>query len=69
MDATGAGDTFLGCALHFVLQHGMDGLNGARLAELLRFANAAASLITTRRGALSVMPTPEEIAALLRTRA
>lgn len=69
VDATGAGDTFFGCALHFVLQYGMDGLNGARLAELLRFSNAAASLVTTRRGALSVMPTPEEIAALLRTRA
>ena len=31
------------------------------LKELLTFANAAASLITTRKGALRVMPTREEI--------
>ena len=35
------------------------------LEEMLRFANTAASIVTTRRGALRVMPEPEEIQALL----
>ena len=29
--------------------------------EMLTFANASASLITTRKGALRVMPTREEV--------
>ncbi len=32
---------------------------------MLRFANAAASLITTRKGALRVMPEKEEVEAFL----
>lgn len=36
-----------------------------QLQEMLRFANAAASLITTRKGALRVMPAREEIEAFL----
>ena len=61
IETTGAGDTFGGCALHFVLQYGLDGLNEDRLHQMLTFANAAASLVTTRKGALCVMPTPEEV--------
>lgn len=61
IETTGAGDTFGGCALHFVLKYGLDGLNEDRLHEMLTFANAAASLVTTRKGALCVMPTPEEV--------
>ena len=44
---------------------GMAGLGTTELEEMLRFANAAASIVTTRRGALRVMPEPEEIQALL----
>jgi fructokinase len=32
---------------------------------MLRFANAAAALVTTRRGALRVMPSMDEIAEVL----
>lgn len=39
----------------------MEELAEENLKELLTFANAAASLITTRKGALRVMPTREEI--------
>lgn len=39
----------------------MEELTEENLKELLTFANAAASLITTRKGALRVMPTREEI--------
>ena len=48
-------------SLNYILEHGMEGLTEENLKELLTFANAAASLITTRKGALRVMPTREEI--------
>ena len=44
---------------------GLYGLNEENLTEMLRFANAAASMITTRKGALRVMPSQEEIRHLL----
>lgn len=60
-DTTGAGDTFYGCILHYILEWGLNDLKVGQLREMLTFANAAASLITTRYGALCVMPTEEEI--------
>lgn len=65
IETTGAGDTFGACCLHYILEHGVAGLGTTELEEMLRFANAAASIVTTRRGALRVMPEPEEIQALL----
>lgn len=66
VDTTGAGDTFCALVLHFVLEHGLDDLEEADLGEMLMFANAAASIVTTRRGALRIMPEKEEIERLLR---
>lgn len=68
IETTGAGDTFCGCVLHYVLEHGLDGLTDEELAEMLRFANAAAALITTKKGALKVMPSVEEVEALIKER-
>ncbi len=65
IEKTGAGDTFEGCALHFVLEYGLDGLNEKNILELLSFANAGATLITTRKGALKVMPSKKEIESLI----
>lgn len=86
IDATGAGDTFMACALGYILrmagvysatQSGggalveitrewepenlFRGLDEYHLSDLLTYANATASLVTTRKGALCVMPTREEI--------
>lgn len=61
IETTGAGDTFMGCVLSKVLQKGFDNLTTTDLEEMLEFANAAASIITTRKGALRVMPDKEEI--------
>ena len=61
IETTGAGDTFCANSLNYILEHGMEELTEENLKELLTFANAAASLITTRKGALRVMPTREEI--------
>lgn len=65
VDTTGAGDTFMGCMLHRLLETGLENLSAEELEGMLRFANGAASLITTRKGALRMMPTPQEIEALL----
>lgn len=61
IETTGAGDTFCGCILHYILEHGLAQLGKDDLKEMLTFANSAASLITTRKGALRVMPFEEEI--------
>lgn len=68
IETTGAGDTFCATILNFVLKYGLDGFDEEKLKELLVTGNAAASLVTTRKGALKVMPTVEEIEALIRER-
>ena len=52
----------------YVLEYGLDGLNEERLKEMLTFANAAASIITTRKGALRVMPEPDEVKRFIESR-
>ena len=69
IETTGAGDTFGGCVLHFVLERGLRDICEKDLKEMLTFANAAASIITTRRGALRVMPSPDEIGKMMECRA
>ena len=68
IETTGAGDTFCATILHFVLKYGLDGFDEEKLRELLVTGNAAASIVTTRKGALKVMPTVEEIKKLIRER-
>ena len=65
IETTGAGDTFMACVLNAVLEKGLDSLTEDDLYEMLRFANAASSIITTRKGALKVMPKREEIISVL----
>ena len=60
IDTTGAGDTFLGCCLTYLLDNGMD-LSSEQLQQMLTIANVAASIGTTRKGAIKAMPTKEEI--------
>lgn len=67
IEKTGAGDTFTGCMLGYILDHGMENLTEKNLKELILFANAGASLITTKKGALNVMPERSEIEALIKT--
>lgn len=65
IETTGAGDTFCACVLHYVLLHGLGGLTKSNIAEMLNFANGAAALVTTRKGALKVMPERAEIEKLI----
>ena len=66
VETTGAGDTFGACILNYVLEHGWQPYTKEELKEMLTFANAAASIITTRKGALRVMPTREEVESALK---
>ncbi|MCI8371512.1 MAG: carbohydrate kinase [Lachnospiraceae bacterium] len=66
IETTGAGDTFMGAVLNAVLDYGWNEYEAVQLEEMLRFANAAASLVTTRKGALRVMPERREIETLIR---
>ena len=56
IETTGAGDTFCASVLNFVLEHGLEGLTADDLDQMLRFANAAAYLVTTKKGAIRSMP-------------
>ena len=56
IETTGAGDTFCACVLNYVLERGLDGLHEQDLKDMLRFANAAAYLVTTKKGAIRSMP-------------
>lgn len=65
VETTGAGDTFCGCMLHFILKYGIDGFTPESLEDMLSYANAAACLVTTRKGALRVMPSVPEIKSFM----
>lgn len=64
-DTTGAGDTFCGSVLGFVLENGLENLSEKDLEQMLLYANAAASIVTTRKGAICSMPEKQEIESLL----
>jgi fructokinase len=61
IDTTGAGDTFCACVIDSVLREGLDGYDEEKLYQTLRIANAAAAIVTTRKGALLAMPERNEI--------
>ena len=65
IETTGAGDTFCACVLNYILEHGIGNLTEADLDRMLRFANAAAYLVTTKKGAIRSMPQREQVEALL----
>ncbi len=49
IETTGAGDTFMACVLNMVLENGWNRMDRQKLYEMLEFANAAASIITTKK--------------------
>ena len=66
IETTGAGDTFCGAILSKVLEYGLRDYSQQELSDMLSFANAAAAVVTERKGALRVMPKPEEITDRMR---
>ena len=65
IETTGAGDTFCGSVLNFVLENGLDGLTDAQLEAMLRFANTAAYIVTTKKGAIRAMPERAQVEELI----
>lgn len=65
IDTTGAGDTFCGSCLAYLLDHDMETLTEQQLVSMLQFANAAASLVTTKKGAIRSMPSYDDISQLI----
>lgn len=65
IETTGAGDTFCGSSLNYIVEHGFENLTEEQLGELLTFANAAAAIVTTKKGAIRSMPEREEVEALI----
>lgn len=66
IETTGAGDTFCASVLSFLLENGITGLTPEQRKDMLRFANAAAYIVTTRKGAIHAMPEREEVEQLLK---
>ena len=66
IETTGAGDTFCGSSLNYLVDHDFDNLTEEQLGEMLIFANAAAALVTTKKGAIKAMPVKEEVLELIR---
>lgn len=70
LDTTGAGDAFWGAFLFSVgaLGKKIGELDFAEIYEFARFANAAAALCVTKRGAIPAMPELHEIEILLKNK-
>lgn len=66
IETTGAGDTFCGSSLNYILEHDFENLTEEQLGEMLTFANAAAAIVTTRKGAIRTMPEKVEVENLIR---
>ncbi len=60
-DTNGAGDTFFGAALSKLCKEELDTLTVDKLESILAFANKAASITTSRHGAIPAMPTLAEV--------
>ena len=59
-------DTFCASAVNYIIDHPIDELNEKDLKEMLRFANAAAYIVTTKKGAIRSMPDPEDVEEILK---
>ena len=63
-DTNGAGDTFFGSFLsRIALRGGLGGLTSEEISAYVRFANKAASITTSRPGAIPAMPAIQEVEA------
>ena len=63
VDTTGAGDTFVGALLYYLDYHKQkpDQISPEMIKDGLCFANHAAAIVTTKKGAMNAAPTLEEL--------
>ncbi|OES46391.1 carbohydrate kinase family protein [Domibacillus iocasae] len=72
-DTTGAGDAFIGSFLFKMLEAGttlenMEDVLVRNGKEIVRFANAAGAFTTTGKGAISALPSPQQMENMLKPR-
>lgn len=67
VDTTGAGDTFFGSCLYKILQGELDNPSKQSIYEVLRFANAAASIVASKKGTIKIMPNASEILQVIQS--
>lgn len=70
-DTTGAGDAFVGGFLYQLLdrdagQDNLEAIVSEHHQEILAFANSAGALVTTGKGAISALPTKEQVLELMK---
>jgi fructokinase len=61
IETTGAGDAFCGSVLDYLLSNDINSLTESQLLEMITFANGAAALVTTKAGALRIMPNRQNV--------
>ena len=68
IDTTGSGDCFFAGALHCLLSYGKaaDCLTSGETEHMLAFANASGSLASTKLGAVSALPSVDEIESCMK---
>ncbi|KAJ7980690.1 Fructokinase [Quillaja saponaria] len=65
VDATGAGDAFVGALLCKIVDDQSILDDEPRLREVLKFANACGAITTTKKGAIPALPTETEALSLI----
>ncbi len=61
-DTNGAGDTFFGAFLSRIARRGgISGISPEEIGSYVKYANRAASITTSRHGAIPAMPTEDEL--------
>ena len=65
IETTGAGDTFCACLINAALDGVLEDTTEEKLADMLKFANTAAYIVTTKKGAIRSMPDREDIMKIL----
>ncbi|MGG1397652.1 aminoimidazole riboside kinase [Bacillus salipaludis] len=68
VDTTGAGDAFVSGILYSIneTEKALDELSESEIVEMVQFANISGGLATTKKGAMSGLPTLQEIQTLLK---
>ena len=61
VDTTGAGDAFYACVLRYLNEINLDDINEKVISDILRKANRCGALACSKKGALSALPTLEEL--------
>lgn len=67
IDTTGAGDSFIGAFLYQFsrMEKSVSEITAEELVKMGRFSNATAAIVTTREGAISALPSEEEVCDFL----